>query len=76
MTQSPRHQLTDKDPKQFGYQYKNDFIFDCMQGKRNNIWYLDNGCSRHMTGDSTLLTEFMERAGPNITFGDDIKCKA
>ncbi|KAL8089122.1 hypothetical protein AgCh_038775 [Apium graveolens] len=26
-----------------------------------------------MTGDSTLLTEFKERAGPNITFGDDSK---
>ena len=26
-----------------------------------------------MTGDSTLLTEFNERAGPSITFGDDRK---
>ena len=26
-----------------------------------------------MTGDSTLLTEFEERAGPSITFGDDSK---
>ena len=26
-----------------------------------------------MTGDSTLLTEFVERAGPSITFGDDNK---
>ncbi|KAL8109483.1 hypothetical protein AgCh_025542 [Apium graveolens] len=26
-----------------------------------------------MTGDSTLLTEFKERAGPSITFGDDNK---
>ena len=26
-----------------------------------------------MTGDSTLLTEFVERASPRITFGDDIK---
>ena len=38
-----------------------------------NIWYLDSGCSRHMTGDSILLTKFEERAGPSITFGDDIK---
>ena len=34
---------------------------------------MDSGCSRHMTGDSTLLTEFKERAGPSITFGDDSK---
>ena len=26
-----------------------------------------------MTGDSTLLTRFEERAGPSITFGDDSK---
>ena len=26
-----------------------------------------------MTGDSTLLTEFKERADPSITFGDDSK---
>ncbi|KAL8116897.1 hypothetical protein AgCh_023177 [Apium graveolens] len=43
------------------------------KGKRRNLWYLDSGCSRHMTGDFTLLTEFMERVGPSITFGDDSK---
>ena len=47
--------------------------FWCVQGNRKNLWYLDSGCSRHMTGDSTLLTEFNERAGPSITFGDDSK---
>ena len=26
-----------------------------------------------MTGDSTLLSKFEERAGPSITFGDDNK---
>ena len=67
------HQLTDLDPKQYGYQYKNDFIIDCVQGKRKNLWYLDNGCSRQMIGDSTMLTEFVERARPSITFGDDNK---
>ena len=44
-----------------------------MQGKMKNLWYLVNGCSRHMTRDSTLLTEFVERVGPSITFGDDNK---
>ena len=34
---------------------------------------MDSGCSRHMTGDFSLLTEFKERAGPSITFGDDSK---
>ncbi|KAK1389761.1 hypothetical protein POM88_017939 [Heracleum sosnowskyi] len=44
-----------------------------IKGNRKNLWYLDSGCSRHMTGDSTLLTEFVEKAGPSITFGDDNK---
>ena len=26
-----------------------------------------------MTGDPSLLTKFMEKAGPSITFGDDSK---
>ena len=35
------------------------------------MWYLDSGCSRHKNGDSTLLIEFVDRAGPSITFEDD-----
>ncbi|KAL8131230.1 hypothetical protein AgCh_007230 [Apium graveolens] len=42
----------------------------CTSGNKKNLLYLDSGCSRHMTGDSILLTEFKERAGPSITFGD------
>ncbi|XP_063941537.1 uncharacterized protein LOC135149680 [Daucus carota subsp. sativus] len=42
-------------------------------GGRKNLWYLDSGCSRHMTEDSTLLSKFEERAGPSRTFGDDSK---
>ena len=44
-----------------------------MQGNIKNLWYLDSGCSRHMTRDSTLLTEFKDRTCPSFTFGDDIK---
>ncbi|KAK1385355.1 hypothetical protein POM88_023090 [Heracleum sosnowskyi] len=44
-----------------------------IMGYIKNLWYLDSGCSRHMTGDSTLLIEFLEKAGPRITFGDDNK---
>ena len=45
-----------------------------MQGnKKKNLLYLDSGCSRHKTGDSSLLTQLVEKAGPSITFGDDIK---
>ena len=34
------------------------------------LWYLDSGCSRHMTGDSTLFKTFEPKKGGNVTFGD------
>ena len=44
-----------------------------MQGRRKDLWYLDSGCSRHMTKDQSLLTRFEKKAGPGVTFGDDNK---
>ena len=45
-----------------------------MQGNhKKNLWYFDSGCSRHVTGDSSLLTKFIEKVGPSITFRDDNK---
>ncbi|XP_063948055.1 uncharacterized protein LOC135152154 [Daucus carota subsp. sativus] len=35
-----------------------------------NILNLDSGCSRHMTGNKALLSEFMEKASPNVSYGD------
>ncbi|KAL8108697.1 hypothetical protein AgCh_024964 [Apium graveolens] len=37
------------------------------------IWIIDSGCSRNMTGDKALLSQFEEMAGPLVTFGDDNK---
>lgn len=37
------------------------------------MWILDSGCSRHMTGEKSLLTDVVEKAGPIVTFGDDSK---
>ena len=46
----------------------------CVQGnKKKNLWYVNSGCSKHMPGDSSLLTQLVEKAGPGITFGDDNK---
>ncbi|KAJ9536321.1 hypothetical protein OSB04_un000501 [Centaurea solstitialis] len=33
------------------------------------IWYLDSGCSRHMTGSKSVLTNYREERGPAVTFG-------
>ncbi|KAL8110650.1 hypothetical protein AgCh_026404 [Apium graveolens] len=44
------------------------------QGKRKKvIWIIDSGCSRHMTGDKALLSQFEEMVGPLVTFGDNSK---
>ncbi|GKD97849.1 hypothetical protein Tco_1381746 [Tanacetum coccineum] len=35
------------------------------------IWYLDSGCSRHMTGVKSYLHKYEEQPGPKVVFGDD-----
>ena len=37
------------------------------------LWYLDNGCSRHMAGDRSLFKVFKSKKGGNVTFGDGSK---
>src|ERR687886_229713 len=42
-----------------------------MQGYHSEYtWYLDSGCSKHMTGCKSLLCDFRKCMGPNVTFGD------
>ena len=38
-----------------------------------DLWYLDSGYSRHITGDRTLFKEFESKKGGNVTFGDGNK---
>ena len=37
------------------------------------LWYLDSGCSGHMTGDRSLFKVFESKKGGNVTFGDGSK---
>jgi hypothetical protein len=39
------------------------------------LCYLDNGCSKHMTGDKTLLKEVQMGKGGRITYGDGSQSK-
>ncbi|KAL8134558.1 hypothetical protein AgCh_009540 [Apium graveolens] len=41
--------------------------------KKKVIWIIDSGCSIHMTGDIALLSQFEEKNGPLVTFGDNNK---
>jgi hypothetical protein len=33
--------------------------------------YIDNGCSKHMTGDQNKFFTLKEEKGGNVTFGDN-----
>jgi hypothetical protein len=39
------------------------------------LWYLDSGCSKHMTGNKTLLKEVQMHKGGWITYGDGNQSK-
>jgi hypothetical protein len=42
----------------------------CAQDKGNQ-WYIDNGCSKNMTGDQNKFLILKEEKGGSITFGDN-----
>ncbi|XP_040363426.1 uncharacterized protein LOC121049643 [Rosa chinensis] len=45
-----------------------------LADKRRDFWYVDSGCSRHMTGDKTWFTSFKdENTTGSVTFGDGRK---
>jgi hypothetical protein len=38
---------------------------------QNNPWYIDSGCSKHMTGDKCKFLTLSESKSGNVTFGND-----
>ena len=43
------------------------------QPKKKQPWYLDSGCSRHMTSDESLFQELDRKKSGNASFGDNSK---
>ena len=37
----------------------------------STIWYLDSGCSKHMTGDETLVSNLTLKDAGHATYGDN-----
>nr|KAJ0216932.1 hypothetical protein LSAT_V11C300102190 [Lactuca sativa] len=46
--------------------------FSALQGQEH-LWYLDSGCSRHMTGSKSLMEDYVKKTGPAVTYGDNGK---
>ncbi|GKC34996.1 retrovirus-related pol polyprotein from transposon TNT 1-94 [Tanacetum coccineum] len=38
---------------------------------KRSVWYLDSGCSKHMTGIKQYLHRYSKELGPKVVFGDD-----
>ena len=56
---------------------KNDIVCHVAQialkANSSNFWYLDSGCSRHMTGNKSFFETLVMEEGGNVTFGDGSK---
>ncbi|XP_075483738.1 uncharacterized protein LOC142523890 [Primulina tabacum] len=76
-----RYRLNDSNqrPKQH-ILIHHQIIYPIMELMKKNLekstWFLDSGCSRHMTGNKNLLSEVVNFKGPTITFGDNAEGKA
>ena len=46
------------------------FVHTSLKVFNSCLWYLDSGCSHHMTGDKTLFKTLKEKVGDYVTFGD------
>lgn len=46
-----------------------------LKAQQSGMWYLDSGCSGHMTGDRSLFWVYEKCNGGTITFGDSSRSK-
>ncbi|KAK0594043.1 hypothetical protein LWI29_032338 [Acer saccharum] len=44
-----------------------------LKANSSNFWYLDSGCSRHMTENKSFFETLVMEEGGNVTFGDGSK---
>ncbi|GJV76387.1 hypothetical protein Tco_1507971 [Tanacetum coccineum] len=47
------------------------WLQECTNAVQIVLWYLDSGCSRHMTGDRARLINFVEKFIGTVRFGND-----
>ena len=44
-----------------------------MKDSLKKSWYIDSGCSKHMTGDASKFTHISPKNSGHGTYGDDNK---
>ena len=63
----------------YGYQkdknFWNLFLQVYFKAKASNTWFMDSGCSRHMTGDKALFYELKPFNEGTVAFGNNEKGK-
>jgi hypothetical protein len=42
---------------------------------KESYWYIDNGCSKHMTGDQNKFLKLKKEKGGSVSFGDNKSAK-
>ncbi|GJR16636.1 retrovirus-related pol polyprotein from transposon TNT 1-94 [Tanacetum coccineum] len=64
---------TNKSPTNLGNRNSKLSKLDCfqMQVVQVMLWYLDSGCSKHMTGNRSKLMNFVEKFIGSVRFGND-----
>ncbi|GJU44493.1 retrovirus-related pol polyprotein from transposon TNT 1-94 [Tanacetum coccineum] len=62
---------TGKEFTQIGYIWKLTVRTFTNWLSKSFLWYLDSGCSKHMTGDRSQLTNFISKFLGTVKFGND-----
>ncbi|KAJ9536572.1 hypothetical protein OSB04_un000221 [Centaurea solstitialis] len=57
-------------PKPFAH--KPSFMKNNFSNFDGHVWYMDSGCSKHMTGRKELLANFKQKYGGNVRFGNKL----
>ncbi|KAJ9558487.1 hypothetical protein OSB04_013101 [Centaurea solstitialis] len=50
-----------------------EFHYVNEKDRNENLWHVDSGCSRHMTGNMSYLEDFLRFNGGYVAFGDNPK---
>lgn len=51
-------------------EFKCLMVHTALKASNASHWYLDSGCSRHMTGDKSLFLHYVPGREGSVAFGD------